>query len=435
MTAKRIMVDMSVTLIHHGHVRLIKKAAEHGDVIIGLTSDEQILDMKGYEPELSFQHRKEILESIEAVKEVVETPWLITEEVLDSYSIDLLVHGNDNSNPIAKNRLLVLPRTDGVSSTELRQRALKSITNINNNKLMLTPGPAVVLHENLMGLVPVFGRGDEEYQKVEKTVLSWVKNLSGQDNIVMAQGSATFAIELALHSFVSGKVLLVSTGFYSDRLKELLPENCELTTIKYDELSSIEGKFDWLLSAYTETSHAFKVDLKLIRDKANSLGAKLFADATGSIGLEDKHDLCDLIAFSSCKGLFGLTGAAFVAYKSKLDIIKNDGFYTNLETHINHQVTGPYHAVASLYNVIDIHDVLKNRVEESKRAVIETYAKYITRLENQPLLCTYLEGDVMRKDDNIVLYTPRSDLSGSVICHFGEIHRRNVNLINRIDIK
>ena len=28
----RVMVDMSATLIHHGHIRLLKKAAEIGDV-------------------------------------------------------------------------------------------------------------------------------------------------------------------------------------------------------------------------------------------------------------------------------------------------------------------------------------------------------------------------------------------------------------------
>ncbi|MBM4230175.1 MAG: cytidyltransferase, partial [Gammaproteobacteria bacterium] len=31
---KRVMVDMSATLIHHGHVRLLKKASEHGRVIV-----------------------------------------------------------------------------------------------------------------------------------------------------------------------------------------------------------------------------------------------------------------------------------------------------------------------------------------------------------------------------------------------------------------
>ena len=39
----RIMVDMSATLIHHGHIRLLKKAAELGDVVVALTSDAEAL--------------------------------------------------------------------------------------------------------------------------------------------------------------------------------------------------------------------------------------------------------------------------------------------------------------------------------------------------------------------------------------------------------
>ena len=67
----RVMVDMSATLIHHGHIRLLKKAAEIGDVVVVLTTDEEIKKKKGYTPELSFEERKEILESIRYVKEVV----------------------------------------------------------------------------------------------------------------------------------------------------------------------------------------------------------------------------------------------------------------------------------------------------------------------------------------------------------------------------
>ena len=99
---KRIMVDMSATLIHHGHVRLIKKAAEFGDVIIGLTTDDEIESKKGYVPELNFESRKEVLEAMALVKEVVPTPWLINEEVIDKHNIDLLVHGDDNSNLVPK---------------------------------------------------------------------------------------------------------------------------------------------------------------------------------------------------------------------------------------------------------------------------------------------------------------------------------------------
>ena len=36
------MVDMSATLIHHGHIRLLKRAKKFGYLIVGLTSDEEI---------------------------------------------------------------------------------------------------------------------------------------------------------------------------------------------------------------------------------------------------------------------------------------------------------------------------------------------------------------------------------------------------------
>jgi cytidyltransferase-like protein len=40
--SKRIMVDMSATLIHHGHVRLLKKAAELDNVVVALTTNEEV---------------------------------------------------------------------------------------------------------------------------------------------------------------------------------------------------------------------------------------------------------------------------------------------------------------------------------------------------------------------------------------------------------
>ena len=431
---KRIMVDMSANLIHHGHIRLLKKASEFGEVIVGLTTDEEILSKKGYQVELEFARRKEIVEAVKYVDEVVATPWQITESTLDEFDIDLLVHGDDNSNDISQDRLLILPRTQGVSSTEIRDNAQRSITQKNNRKLMLTPGPAVVLYENLQYLKPLFGRGDDEYTSMSESVTNWIKRLSGQDEVVSMQGSATLALELAAHSFVSGKILLVSTGYYSDRLEKLLPNGCELTICKYEELDSIKDNFDWVLCAYTETSVAFKVDLESVKNKANECKAKLYVDATGSIGLEDNHQLADVMAFSSCKGLFGLTGASFVAFKSDLNPKDLDTFYFNLNTQKNKMTTGPYHAIASLYGVIKKHNIFKQRVVNSKNTILEKYQD-IVRESNQPLLCTYLEGEVVPNDDSIVLYSPRSELSGSVICHFGEIHSNIVNINERITIK
>lgn len=121
------MVDMSASLIHHGHIRVLKAASEFGIVVVALTTDEEIEAKKGYVPELSFDQRREILQAIRYVGEVVPSPWLIDDAFLDQHRIDLLVHGDDNANPILPNRLVILPRTEGVSSHLLRRKVLRAI--------------------------------------------------------------------------------------------------------------------------------------------------------------------------------------------------------------------------------------------------------------------------------------------------------------------
>ena len=124
---KRVLVDMSATILHHGHVRLLAKASEYGQVVVALTADSEILSKKGYTPEIAFEGRREILESIKYVDEVISSPWLIDEEFLDIHNIDFLVHGHDNSNPVAKERLIILPRTEGISSTKIRSAILSAV--------------------------------------------------------------------------------------------------------------------------------------------------------------------------------------------------------------------------------------------------------------------------------------------------------------------
>ena len=124
---KRVLVDMSATILHHGHVRLLAKASEYGQVVVALTADSEILSKKGYTPEIAFEGRREILESIKYVHEVISSPWLIDEEFLDIHNIDYLVHGHDNSNPVAKEKLIIFPRTKGISSTKIRSAVLSAV--------------------------------------------------------------------------------------------------------------------------------------------------------------------------------------------------------------------------------------------------------------------------------------------------------------------
>ena len=122
---KKIMIDMSCTLIHHGHIRLIKKAKRYGDIIIGLTTDKQIKKFKGYYPELSYKFRKEILSEIKGVKKVVPTDWLIKQKYLDKHKVDILVSGSDYKNRKFKTKTINFKRTKAISSTLLRKKASK----------------------------------------------------------------------------------------------------------------------------------------------------------------------------------------------------------------------------------------------------------------------------------------------------------------------
>ena len=122
---KRIMVDMSCTILHHGHIRLLRKAADLGKVIVALTTDDEILMKKGYTPELSFEERKEILLAIKYVSDVIPSKWLLDDDYIHQNNIDILVHGDDNSNQISACELIIFPRTEGVSSSLLRKRSMK----------------------------------------------------------------------------------------------------------------------------------------------------------------------------------------------------------------------------------------------------------------------------------------------------------------------
>tara|TARA_Y100001958_G_C21019634_1_gene396649 strand:+ start:366 stop:764 length:399 start_codon:yes stop_codon:yes gene_type:complete len=124
---KKICVDMSCSIIHNGHIRLLKKASKYGKVVVALTSDLEIKKYKKIEPELNFRQRKEILESIKYVNKVIKSGFFITNNFLKKNKLDLLVHGSDNSNNIDQRKLIIFPRTSNISSTKIRKISYKNI--------------------------------------------------------------------------------------------------------------------------------------------------------------------------------------------------------------------------------------------------------------------------------------------------------------------
>lgn len=312
-------------------------------------------------------------------------------------------------------------------SNEVFLRNLAS--DLNSEKILFTPGPGAITFENLIGLRPYFSRGDKQYEEIENRVKKAILKLSGQERIAIIPGSASLAIEIAISNFLFGKILLVETGYYSQRIGgicEAIPksssQNLNLFRINFDEIENISGKFDWVLACPVETSIGLYQEIGKLKLLSQKVGAKLFLDSTASIGLEQGHELADINCFSSCKGLFGLTGASFVTYNDNPGI-EVTSFYLNLNTHLDKKITGPYHAIGSLDVTLSNHEFLKQSVIINK---IKTRSKFENNLyyplEYQPLLCTRLNAKVRALDQRVILYSSRSEIRGSVICHLGELH-------------
>lgn len=299
----------------------------------------------------------------------------------------------------------------------------------NAEKKLFTAGPASLLPENITGLRPCFGRGDQDYADIETRVLETLKRMSGHQSIVRMQGSASLALEIMALNFLYGRVLVVSTGYYSDRLYWLanssqrrLGQVKEVAQTGWCEIDKVNGKFDWIFACYTETSCGLKVPVELLHSLAQRLQARLMLDATASIGLEPGHDQADVIGYSSCKGLFGLTGAGFIAYNAQPSV-EVDSFYLSTRTHQEKLMTGPYHAICSLADVLPKHDEFKMAVVENKRVFLDRMKDFLTLPQShQPFLCTHVNCEIKSRDPQAVLYKPRSNAGGSVVCHLGEAH-------------
>ena len=99
---------MSADLIHPGHLNIINKGAELGEVTVGLLTDKAIASYKRL-PYMSYEQRYEVVNSIKGVSRVVVQEALDYIPNLTELKPDFVVHGDDWKNGIqASTRLRVI---------------------------------------------------------------------------------------------------------------------------------------------------------------------------------------------------------------------------------------------------------------------------------------------------------------------------------------
>jgi len=91
---KTVYIAMSADFIHTGHVNVLKRASELGEVVVGLLTDAAIASYKRL-PYLDFEQRKDVISNQKGVVDVVEQNSLDYTENLLKIKPDYVVHGDD----------------------------------------------------------------------------------------------------------------------------------------------------------------------------------------------------------------------------------------------------------------------------------------------------------------------------------------------------
>ena len=128
----RVYVDVVGDLFHSGHVEFFKKAKAMGDyLIVGVLSDETVESYKR-RPVYHLDERAAVIAACRYVDEIViDCPLGVTEELLDAYKIDLVVHGDDFDEKMAREQygpaldrgiFKTVPYTKGISTSDLIER-------------------------------------------------------------------------------------------------------------------------------------------------------------------------------------------------------------------------------------------------------------------------------------------------------------------------
>lgn len=91
---KKVYMSFSADILHYGHIEIMKKAAKMGELIIGVLTDDVIVQYKRA-PLVSFENRCKMFEDFKFVHQIVKKNTLSYEPILKKYHPDIIIHGDD----------------------------------------------------------------------------------------------------------------------------------------------------------------------------------------------------------------------------------------------------------------------------------------------------------------------------------------------------
>ena len=185
--SKRVYVGMSADLIHPGHINILQRASEIGEVIVGLLTDEAIASYKRL-PHMTFEQRRTVVANLSMVANVIPQTTLDYVPNLQKLQPDVVVHGDDWRTGVQSEtrqrvidclaewggELVEVEYTQGISSTQLNA-SLKQIgttpsVRLSRLRRLIDSKPIVRLmeaHNGLSGLIVEDSSAQRNGQTVE----------------------------------------------------------------------------------------------------------------------------------------------------------------------------------------------------------------------------------------------------------------------------
>ena len=187
---RQVYIAMSADIVHPGHLNVIRRGAELGEVVVGLLTDEAIASYK-QPPLMTYDQRREVVHSIKGVDRVVPQTTLDYRPNLRWLRPAYVLHGDDWRTGVQRQtrdqvvqllsewdgQLIEPAYTAGISSSQLKDRLeAEAGARLRQFSRLLSDKPYLRLleaHNGLSALIAERTRiGDEAFDAI------WVGSLT-----------------------------------------------------------------------------------------------------------------------------------------------------------------------------------------------------------------------------------------------------------------
>lgn len=176
MDKKLVYVPMAADIIHTGHLNIIKESAKLGYVMVGLFSDKAIASYKRV-PLMNYEQRKQIVESLKGVDEVVIQDEKDYSANLKQYKPNFLVHGSDwNTGPLNEERQKAIALMESWGGKVIEPEYTKGISSTKLNKNLKE-----------LGILPQVRLGALKKALFAKPLIRGIESHSGMSALIIEE--------------------------------------------------------------------------------------------------------------------------------------------------------------------------------------------------------------------------------------------------------